>query len=261
MVSVVGTVAAAWLAWVAIRRGNAQAKASSDALVRERRIDFELDPGWTRCIHNVMSFAPFTGPTAKHLQLLPDPFPLLRAVMGEKSTPEAEAALREALDRHGYAGGAYTERLPLSSGKSVGEAVREEVEEAIQRRLSERDQPVSSTQAAPRAPTNSPPPEDCDRQHRSHRVVLRVERRPGRLTGATPRSAVRLSNAQVSANDAATPSTSCTLWDGASDLGCPAARRHLRGLQTEDAADHGAAEGVHGDAPTRGHGTRRFLSG
>ena len=140
VVSVVATVAAAWLAWLAIRRGNAQAKQSADALVRERRIDFELDQLDQLHTH-VMSLAPFSGPTAKNLQLLPDHLPMLRAVMGEKSTPEAEAALQEARRLWGYGPGSlYAERLPLSSGKSLGEAVREEVEDAIQRRLNERDQ-------------------------------------------------------------------------------------------------------------------------
>jgi hypothetical protein len=43
VVSAGATAVAAALAWWAIRKGNQQAKASADALVRERRIDFELD--------------------------------------------------------------------------------------------------------------------------------------------------------------------------------------------------------------------------
>jgi hypothetical protein len=43
VVAVMATVAAAFLAWWAIRRGNKQAKDAADAHVRERRINFELE--------------------------------------------------------------------------------------------------------------------------------------------------------------------------------------------------------------------------
>lgn len=43
VVGVVATVVAAVLAWLAILRGNRQARAAAAALVRERRINFELE--------------------------------------------------------------------------------------------------------------------------------------------------------------------------------------------------------------------------
>lgn len=43
LLSIIATAGAAVLAWLAIKQTQNQAKKSADALVRERRIDFELD--------------------------------------------------------------------------------------------------------------------------------------------------------------------------------------------------------------------------
>jgi len=127
--STAATVAAAGLAWCAIRRGNRQAQASADALVRERRIDFELghldkmgeavglgNPGGSETI-------------TRSLTLLPaDEFPRLRARVGMSSTREADAA--------------FTERQKQGQEQAViddyQQTMRDEINQAIERRLAER---------------------------------------------------------------------------------------------------------------------------
>jgi hypothetical protein len=43
LVGIAATVAAAWFAYWSIHKSGKQAKRAADALVRERRLDFELD--------------------------------------------------------------------------------------------------------------------------------------------------------------------------------------------------------------------------
>jgi hypothetical protein len=127
--STAATVAAAGLAWWAIRRGNRQARASADALVRERRIDFELGHldkmgEAVERLGNPGGSETFT----RALTLLPaDEFPRLRARVGMSSTPKAVAAFVE------------TQKLGQEQAVDVyHQGMRDEINQAIKRRLAER---------------------------------------------------------------------------------------------------------------------------
>ena len=128
--STAATVAAAGLAWRAIRWGTRQARTSADALVRERRIDFELNQldKWGEAVEilgNPGNPETFT----RGLTLLPaDEFPRLRARVGMSSTPEAVAAFAET-QKPGQ------ERAVIDV---YHQAMRDEIDQAIKRRLAER---------------------------------------------------------------------------------------------------------------------------
>lgn len=135
--SAVGTVIAAVLALVAIRNGNKQAKASADALVRERRVDFDLDQldkmgeGLAKGLN--VAFIP--SQVSRGLSLLPaDEFPMLRQWFGMSSTPAALAALTEA----NQSGGSALDAVLSTTGNSFNRGMRDEVDQAIKRRLAER---------------------------------------------------------------------------------------------------------------------------
>ena len=134
--SAVGTVAAAMLAWAAILRGNKQAKESADALVQERRIDFELNQldkmGDALARGFNVAFVPAT--LKRGMTLLPaDQFPMLRQVFGMSSTPAAQAALTEANRSTGS-----PLDVVLTTGASYGQGMLDEIDQAITRRLAER---------------------------------------------------------------------------------------------------------------------------
>src|SRR5450631_1660221 len=124
--STAATVAAAGLAWWAIRWGTRQARASADALVRERRIDFELGHldkmgEAVERLGNPGGSETFT----RALTLLPaDEFPRLRARVGMSSTPKAVAA--------------FVETQKLRQERAVIDVYRDEINQAIKRRLAER---------------------------------------------------------------------------------------------------------------------------
>ena len=98
IVSTSATVAAAVLAWLAIRNGNKQAKASADALIRERRIDFELDQ--LDSILQALDLGPNSGmgkDIVRALHLLPpDGLGRLRAVYLREDNEEVAAQRRKA---------------------------------------------------------------------------------------------------------------------------------------------------------------------
>jgi hypothetical protein len=140
VVGVVATVAAAWLAWWAIRNGNRQAKRSADALVRERRLDFELD----RLIEldDAVGAPSNLGAVRvrRCLRLLPtDELPHVRALFNVDSPAGAVAVLVEL--RAAKAKDDYRPEveLPLPDGRTYGDAMHAELRDAIQQRVNARD--------------------------------------------------------------------------------------------------------------------------
>lgn len=88
----VGTLAAAVLAAVTIRQAKKQAKASQDALLLERRVEFQLD-----LLKELASFNLHSNDFEMRLRaemLRPDLFPLTRKHLRLESTPEAADFLR-----------------------------------------------------------------------------------------------------------------------------------------------------------------------
>lgn len=140
VLSTLGTVLAAGLAYAAIRSGNKQAKASADALVRERRIDFELDH-LERLLEGLdkgplVSSMPET--MRRSLNLLPAPgLERLRAVyLTETNYRTAELRRVQAAPQQ-----VLTDRLnySLDGEPTYYDLMRADVREAINQRLNARD--------------------------------------------------------------------------------------------------------------------------
>ena len=138
--SVLGTVAAAGLAWLAIRNGNKQAKASADALVQERRIDFELD----HLTELDEAFLKSEGgapalPVQRCLRLLPaGEFRRLREYFSIESTPEGATELRRLYESPSVRTGSQLFAQKLDDGTTYRDALTKEIHGAIERRLAER---------------------------------------------------------------------------------------------------------------------------
>jgi hypothetical protein len=127
--STLGTVLAAGLAWWAIKRGNDQAQASADALVRERRLDFEFDQ--LDRLRAAVEGGQWKE-AALTLRLLPTRgLARARAIHGLPSTPaiEREISLHS---RDGLLGKSAYGRV------TYAEAILAEIEKAIADRLEER---------------------------------------------------------------------------------------------------------------------------
>jgi len=92
LLSVIGTLAAALFAYVAIRHAKAQAADAQAALVRERRLDFEL--GVLKDLLQTVVRADPEGALALVTMLPIEDVPLTAAVLGVPSTPEAEQRRR-----------------------------------------------------------------------------------------------------------------------------------------------------------------------
>lgn len=91
LLSLIGTGAAALLAFLTIRQAKAQALESQDALVRERRLDFELDV--LRDLVLAVSRGDHLNLRGLAVLLPADDIPLIRVMVGLQSTPEAELKL------------------------------------------------------------------------------------------------------------------------------------------------------------------------
>lgn len=138
VVGVVATVVAAVLAWLAILRGNRQARAAAAALVRERRINFELEhlDRMGEALEKGPSVA-FTVETIQRgLRMLPgDELPRMRARYLSDSTPEAMKELERV---NVLPPGQSVWDAPVTGFPTYKTALREEIREAIRRRLAER---------------------------------------------------------------------------------------------------------------------------
>lgn len=139
--SVVATVLAAWLAWLAIRLSGRQSEASAKALVRERRIDFELDH--LTVLDDAVEKGPNVGfsdlTVQRCLRLLPQrELPRIRALYGVDAPDDALAdlqAIRDATAPGDFRSDPYKE---LEDGRTYLDAMRNELHDAIRRRLEER---------------------------------------------------------------------------------------------------------------------------
>jgi hypothetical protein len=130
-VTAVATAAAAVFAAWTIRQAKKQAQRSAAALVRERRIDWEL--GLLKEIAEAAE-----GDDSWHsqlgLRLLGDKrLPILRAAVGMETTPEAKQFVTELHDARG------TARQAQSPLVVTREDVRQEIDEEITRLLDERE--------------------------------------------------------------------------------------------------------------------------
>ena len=131
LVGIAATVAAAWFAYWSIRKSGKQAKRAADALVRERRLDFELD--LLKELAEVLTWP--QGRPEQHeqlalrLRMLPSRgLELCRRASGIDGPTERQAVL-DGRDIH-YA--------MMPDGRSVQEHLLEEVQQAIRTRLEER---------------------------------------------------------------------------------------------------------------------------
>jgi hypothetical protein len=142
--STVGTVMAAALAVVAIRNGNKQAKTSADALVRERRLDFELDQltGMTSALAELaqnFESAVARITIANGLRLLPEEeLANVRAYMGAPTTHAAEVLAARLNERAVLMVRNVTKEAVDESGHLYGDLLIGELDTAIRRRLAAR---------------------------------------------------------------------------------------------------------------------------
>jgi hypothetical protein len=137
LVGIAATVAAAWFAFWSIRKSGKQAKRAAGDLVRERRLDFELD--LLTELAELLTGSPFvvTVHAAVELRLSmlpPDEFSLCRDAFGVNG-PEAYQLLEDEVKREP---GEHILQALMSDGRIVGDCARQEVLNAIDKRLSER---------------------------------------------------------------------------------------------------------------------------
>jgi hypothetical protein len=139
VIGVAATVAAAVLAWLAIVRGNKQASEAAAALVRERRLDFELDQldRMGEALEKGYNVAFTLETITRGLRLLPgNDLPRMRARYLANSTPEAMREL-QAVNESVKPGGSIWD-APLEGGLTYKAALREEIQRAIASRLAAR---------------------------------------------------------------------------------------------------------------------------
>jgi hypothetical protein len=130
----VATTAAAWLAWLAIVRAGRQAKQSQDALIRERRIDYQLGV-LTDLADNLCLASGEPHVEARHTtlaSLLPESLvPLCRAAVGLPAPEAARAIVSERAAPFSLTG--------IGRRDACRELLAEEVTTAILNLLEERD--------------------------------------------------------------------------------------------------------------------------
>jgi hypothetical protein len=144
VLSVLATVAAAVLAAVAIRTGNAQSERSMKAIQDERRIDFELDQLLSLLRTVDQGLAPhWRGQAQFLLQLLPDDDPNLayvRAIVLEEDNPARPTRLAlRAAEQERYRGqgpdGIMLDDVVVPVEPSYRDRMRNEVRLAVAQRL------------------------------------------------------------------------------------------------------------------------------
>jgi hypothetical protein len=134
VVGAVATSAAAFLAWLAIRRSGKEAQASRDALVRERRIDFQL--GILKEVAEVSQHWPKEARYTTLASLLPESLiPLTRAVLDLPAPEAARVRIQEVVDAANDA----EPYLTIGRATAAADLVAEEVTQAILNLLEERD--------------------------------------------------------------------------------------------------------------------------
>jgi hypothetical protein len=137
LVGIAATVAAAWFAYWSIRKSGKRAKHAADALVRERRLDFELDL-LKELAELLTGFRPL-GTVQERVELRlsmfkPDEFKMCRDAFGVNGT-EAYQALEDSVQKEL---GLDILQAKMSDGRIVQTHARQEVLDAIAKRLAER---------------------------------------------------------------------------------------------------------------------------
>ena len=139
VVATVGTVLAAVLAWLAIRQGNLQAKAAADALVRERRIDFEVERllDIDEAVDKGANTALTTETIRRSLMSLPDDeLPHTRLYVGLPTRDADALRTKEAVDAQNAGGYLTLGRIVVGDdGESYLDLLHEEVQAAIRSRV------------------------------------------------------------------------------------------------------------------------------
>lgn len=151
VVSTIATVAAAGLAAWTIRQSKKQAKESQDALIAERRIDFEL--GVLADLAELVEKRWLSDDGSRRLrirtvaQMLPaETIPLTRAAAGLPTTDEAKAVADE---RRKVAG--FSDAHLLNDMK---DELLEEIFRGVQENLEHRNPPVRRRSRLPRRRTS-----------------------------------------------------------------------------------------------------------